>query len=175
MKNGMIIIILMAAVAFMSGCQTLEQALNLQKPTASLAGINFGKIDMESATLIFDVSVDNPYPVAIPLMNIDYGLTTGEDELFSGEADISGSIPAKDSKTLSLPVKITYLQVIKAFKGVRPGSQIPYKAAAGVTLDTPALGKLRIPLNREGQLNVPEIPNINDVDWKSKILDALQK
>ena len=174
MKNGLIIIMLIAAVCLMSGCQALESALNLQKPTASLAGVQFGKIDMESATLIFDVNVDNPYPVPMPLMDLDYGLTTGEDELFSGQTEISGSIPAKNSAIISLPVKITYLQLINAFKNVRPGSTISYKAAAGLTLDTPALGEFRVPLNKEGQLQVPEIPNLDTFDWKSKILDALK-
>ena len=169
------VLVLAFIVSLLSGCETLEQALNLRKPDASLKGLKFGDVSLKSATLIFDVEVKNPYPVALPLVNIDYGLTSGSNKLFSGEASIESSIPARSSKVLSLPVSVSYLDIFNAFKGIKPGSKIPYKAGLGISMDTPALGILRLPLEKNGELAVPSIPNLKQIDWKTKILDTITK
>lgn len=164
--------ILIGAAGWLAGCDAL-QALNLQKPTASLKGVKFDKVTLEAATLVFDVEVDNPYPAALPLTNLDYGLTTGSKSLLSGKAEVAGSIPAKSSKTISLPAKVTYLDLVNAFKGIKPGTSIPYKAQLGLLMDTPATSNLRLPITKEGELAVPSIPDLESVDWKKKILDGL--
>ena len=38
--------------------------------------------------------------------------------------------------------KVRYIDFVKAFKDIRPGSKIPYKADVGLSVDTPALGLL---------------------------------
>jgi LEA14-like dessication related protein len=167
-------LVLVAVAGLLAGCDTL-QALNLQKPTASLKGVKFDKISLEGATLIFDVDVDNPYSAALPLTNLDYGLTSGTKPLFSGKAAVAGSIPAKSSKTLSLPAQIRYLDLIDAFKGIKPGSSIPYKAQLGLFMDTPVTQSLRLPITKEGQLTVPTVSDLESVDWQKKILDTLKK
>jgi len=166
--------ILIGMTGLLTGCDAL-QALNLRKPTARLKGLKFDKVTMEGATLVFDVEVDNPYPVALPLTNLDYGLTSGSKPLFSGKAEIAGSIPANSSKTLSLPATIGYLDVFNAFKGLKPGVSIPYKAQLGLSMDTQTTGKLRLPLDKEGELAVPTLQQIDSVDWENKILEGLQK
>ena len=160
-------------VVFLCGCESLQQVLNLQKPTAQLVGVKFGGVSLEGAQLIFDVDINNPYPAPLPLLNIDYNLTSRDSNLFSGSADLEGTIPAKSSRVLSLPVNIKYLDLIKAFKDIRPGSAIPYKADIGLGLDAPALGKLRLPLDRQGILNVPDIPEADKIDLKRILLDKI--
>jgi LEA14-like dessication related protein len=150
---------------FCLGCDTLN-ALGVRKPTATLQGLKFQDISLESATLLFDVQVDNPYPAALPLLNMDYDLTSSNNPLVSGTADVQSMIPANGKKVVSLPAKINYLDLVKAFKDFRPGSAIPYKANLGLSVDTPALGKIRVPTSKEGQLSVPTIPNIEKIDWQ---------
>ena len=159
---------------FCGGCDTLN-ALGLQKPTARLQGLKFQDVSLDSATMLFDVEVDNPYSVALPLLNMDYGLASGSSPLFSGTADVQSTIPANGKKVVSLPAKIKYLDLVKAFKDFKPGSAIPYKADVGLFVDTPAIGKLRLPISKEGQLSVPSIPDIEKVDWKSLLQKATSR
>jgi LEA14-like dessication related protein len=166
------ILIFALLAALLSGCEAVQDALNLQKPTASLKGLKLDNINLQSATLLFDVELSNPYPVPLPLSNIDYNVTSSTNNLFSGKADLQTTIPAKESTTVSLPAEINYLDIVKAFKGIRPGSKIPYNADVGLSVDTPALGMLRLPLNKTGQLSVPAVPNIDEIDWK-KVLDQV--
>ena len=153
--------VVVLATLFLTSCETIDQALNLQKPTARMTGLKFQDVNMDSATLLFDVEIDNPYPVALPLMSLDYGLSSGTESFLNGNAELQTTVPAKSKKTVSLPANINYLDMLKALKGIRPGSKIPYKADLGLSVDAPALGLMRLPLKKEGQI---VLPTVSDVD-----------
>jgi LEA14-like dessication related protein len=162
---------LLLAVVFWAGCETLQQALMLQKPSAALKGLRLGDITIQSATFLFDVEVENPYSVGLPLLNMDYDVKMGAGKLFSGVADIATVIPAKDKATVSLPAEVAYLDLLAAVKGLRPGSQMPYRADAGLSVDASALGTIRLPLSKEGQVTVPDLSTLKQIDWR-KVLDS---
>jgi LEA14-like dessication related protein len=147
------------------GCETMQHGLNLKKPTAQMTGLKFENVKLNSATLLFDVEVHNPYPVALPLMNLDYGLSSGAEPFLTGSADLQTTVPAKSKKTVSLPANINYLDMLRALKAIRPGSKIPYKADLGLSVDTPALGLIKLPLKKEGEVVLPTLSgtNINDL------------
>ena len=141
------------------GCST--------QPSASLAGVSVQSIDLTSATLNFDVTVSNPYPMALPLTNLDYNLSSKAASFLSGKAALQGSVPALGSKTVSLPVKVSYSELLAALKGVRPGQVVPYQAAVGLSVDVPAAGSLRLPLEKSGELPVPAVPEVKveNITW----------
>jgi LEA14-like dessication related protein len=151
--------------ACVAGCETIQESLNLRKPTARLTGLKIEDVKLDSATLLFDVEIDNHYPVALPLSNFDYSLSSGAEQFLSGSAKSQGAVPAKSSTTVSLPATINYIEMLKALKGVRPGSKIPYGAELGLSVDTPALGVIRLPLRKEGELVLPSISgaDISDI------------
>ena len=146
---------------FFAGCETMNQVLSLQKPTARIMGLKFEDVKLDSATLLFDVEVDNPYPVALPLTNLDYGLSSGAKPFLTGNAELQTTVPAKSKKTVSLPASINYLDMLKALKGIKPGSKIPYKADLGLSVNAPALGLMKLPLKKEGEI---VLPTASDVD-----------
>lgn len=148
---------------FLTSCETMNQVLNLQKPTARMTGLKFENVMLDSATLLFDIEVDNPYPIALPLTNLDYNLSSGAEPFLNGNAKLQTTVPAKSKKIISLPANINYLDMLKALKGMRPGSKIPYKADLGLSVDAPALGLMRLPLKKEGEI---VLPTVSDVDVK---------
>lgn len=152
-------------ILLLTSCETMNQILDLQKPGARIIGLKFEKVTLDSATLVFDVEVDNPYPVALPLMNLDYGLSSGDEPFLNGNAELQTTVPAKSKKAVSLPANIDYLDMLKALKGIRPGSKIPYKADLGLSVDAPALGLMRLPLKKEGEIVLPTLSdgNVKDI------------
>ena len=156
-RIGCSVTMLALLAAFSAGCESV----GLKKPTARLTGLKFGEVKLDSTTLLFDVEVDNPYPVALPLMNLDYGLTSSGNKFLAGAADIQSTVPAKSTKTLSLPAKVNYMEILKALKGVRPGSKIPYNAQLGLSVDTPVLGLLNLPIEKKGELTLPSVSDVN--------------
>ncbi|MBT3200169.1 MAG: LEA type 2 family protein [Phycisphaerales bacterium] len=144
-----------------------------QKPTASITGMKLQGLTMTDVTMLFDVKVDNPYLVALPLGNLDYALASQGQQFLNGNSAIQGTIPAGASKTLPVPLKINFMKLIDAVKGARPGASIPYKADMGLSLDVPVMGALRVPMSKEGSLDIPTQQDLIN-KAKSGLLDRLK-
>lgn len=167
-----IVLLALPALLLLSGCGALD-ALGLSRPTASLAGVSLKDIGVESATLLFDVKVNNPYSVPLPLVNADYELASRAAQFLSGKADLQGTVPARGSKVVSLPAKIDYRGLLGALEGVRPGQVLPYTADLALSVDAPAVGALRLPMKKEGKIPVPAAPDVSveEVRWDTPTLE----
>ncbi len=171
MNNKLYSVVLTALICvFVCGCASLEQTLGLEKPSAQLLNIKFADASASTADLVLDVEVYNPYPVAIPLTNLVYNITSGQSSLLSGATPLQTNIAAKGKTTVSLPVKVNYLDMFKTAKGIRPGSTISYKADATLTTAPPMLGKFDIPLKKEGQVAIPEVTAAGVINLLDKMI-----
>ncbi|MDP6636408.1 MAG: LEA type 2 family protein [Phycisphaerae bacterium] len=142
-----IVILVALLLAGAAGCSA--------RPTASITGMKLQGVSLTDATMLFDVKVDNPYMAPLPLGNLDYALASRGQQFMSGKSMMQGVIPANDSKTLGVPIKVDFLKLISAVKGARPGASIPYKADMGLSVDVPIMGSLRVPMSKEGSLEIP--------------------
>ena len=151
-------------LAVLAGCSA---------PSAKLAGVSLTDIDLQSVTIVFNVELTNPNASALPLANVDYELSSQGNSFFTGEAPLQGEVPARGTKTVSLPAKIAYAQLLTALANVKLGSVLPYKAQLGLSVNVPILGKLRLPVSREGNLPVPAAPGVElaGVKWDKLTLD----
>lgn len=147
------------------GCEALQQAMQLQKPTAALKGVSFQNATLQSTQLLFDVEIDNPYPVDLPLLDLDYNLVSSAEPFLNGTAKLDAVIPPKGSRVVTLPVQIRYLDLVNAAKQFKPGAQIPYDATVGLSVDTP-VGPLRLPLSKQGTLAIPNLSDLSDINWR---------
>ena len=170
MRSSKVLAAVLAVLMGVSGgCASLE-GLGMRRPTASLQGVKFQDVTLQAATLVFDIEVDNPYSVELPLTNLDYQLSREAQPFLTGQADVQGAIPAQGKKVLPLPVKVGYLDLVRAFKGVEPGATIPYQAELGLSVNAPVAGRLRLPIKKQGELQVPNIPKASDIDLR-KLLE----
>ena len=78
--------------------------------------MNIQDVNLTDATMLFDVKVDNPYMMPLPLGNLDYALASQGQQSLTGNADVQGTIPASASKTLPIPIKINYLKLFNAVR-----------------------------------------------------------
>lgn len=147
------------------GCEALQQAMQLQKPTAALKGVAFQDVTLQSAQLLFQVEIDNPYPVDLPLLDLDYNLVSSAEPFLNGTARLDAVIPPKGSRVVTLPVQVRYLDLVNAAKQFKPGAQIPYDATVGLSVDTP-VGPLRLPLSKQGTLALPNLSDLSDINWR---------
>jgi hypothetical protein len=63
---------------------------------------------------------------------------------------------------LPFPVKVRYADVFAAVKSVRGLRKIPYTADLGLMVDTPLTGTLRLPVQKEGTLALPNAASVLD-------------
>jgi LEA14-like dessication related protein len=167
--------LLLAITLAAPGCESLRGLLDTaEKPSVRVTGVRFQDLSLESLKLVFDTEVTNPYQVPLPLVNLDYSLSSAGKEFLAGKAPVQGSIPPKGSQVVPLPAALSFAPVLKVLEGVAPGSVVPYEAGLKLSVDAPAVGVLTLPLSHSGSLPIPAIPEVHlaQVEWKSLSVDS---
>jgi LEA14-like dessication related protein len=139
-------------IAAMTGCATLRNAIDFQKPDIALQEIHVTGLGMTGGTLdlVFDVYNPNQYrlrstrlEVGLQLASTDFG-----EALIDNPLDLS---PQNHSRVV-MPVRFTWAGVGAAARSLLQSQELPYAITGAVILDTP-LGERRVQLQNAG--NVP--------------------
>jgi precorrin-6B methylase 2/LEA14-like dessication related protein len=147
------------AAAFVAGCETTRDIQYDREPVAQLEAMRFGGVELDYATLLFYVEIDNPYPVSLPLQRLRYALVSEGHTFLTATVFDSIAIPPNTKKVLTLEDKVIYAHLLKALRS-EPGSTIPFKAELTLSLNTPKSGWIDIHAEKEGITVLPESPEI---------------
>jgi precorrin-6B methylase 2/LEA14-like dessication related protein len=147
------------AAAFFAGCETTQDIQYDREPVAQLEAMRFGGVELDYVTLLFDVEIDNPYPVSLPLQRLRYALVREGHTFLTATVFDSVTIPPNTKKVLTLEDKVIYAHLLKALRS-EPGSTIPFKAELTLSLNTPKSGWIDIHAEKEGITVLPESPEI---------------
>lgn len=140
-----------------AGCESMEESLQLKKPSAKLLGVQFKEADLYGATLVFDVQILNNYAFDMPLLSFSYAVSSRGQRFLAGSRELEVKVPGSASEVVSLPARVNYLSALKVLGGVTPGATIPYEAELDVVIKTPRLGSLTLPVGKTGQLALPAV------------------
>ncbi len=152
---------ILALSLFLCSCETLAPLLNsAPKPKASLQEIVLQEFHFDSATLGMLVDIENPYVVSMPLQGLTYEIRSSGAAVAQGIVDDPGTVPARGSHTVSVPVQVVYTDLLGVLKGIQPGVLLPYEAHVDVNVETPG-GPMAIPLSRKGELPIPAAPRVS--------------
>jgi LEA14-like dessication related protein len=172
-------LIALSALLTLVSCGSVGQILEgLDKPSAAVAGARIVDLNLDSATLEFDVDVSNPYSFALPVAQLDYGIRSGDQTLLTGETAGSTTIPAGGVQRLPLRAKLPFQQVLGILSGIAPGAVVPYDADLGIRLNVPGGDSLRLPVSKSGSFPVPTVPEVSlsQVGWeKIGLTEAVAK
>src|SRR5215204_6005880 len=91
----------------------------VQKPTASLKSATIGEATADGITVNFDLDLRNPNAFALPLGDADYALSLGGVKVIDDKLKPSGSIPAGGDLAFTLPVRLTFADLLKAERAIR--------------------------------------------------------
>ncbi len=143
------------AAFFFASCEKNQQLRHFDKPTARIVDIKFHDVQLDYATLLFEIEVDNPYPTDLPLVSLSYSLTSGANTFLTATAAHAVVIAPNSKELVTLPDKVIYARLLKSLNG-KPGSTIPYRTELQLWVDAPDLGQIKLPLRHEGLLSLPE-------------------
>ena len=149
------LVVLILTCALAPGCST-----GVQKPSASVTAMTLGEVDAHGFTMNFGVNVNNPNAIALPLAGTDYKLGIGGVGVLGGKTKSKGSIPAKGSRDVTVPVTVAFDNLLAAEQAIRDsGGDVPYDLSGGLSFDTgnPLLGSLRVPLRYSGTLPLKRV------------------
>ncbi|REG86629.1 LEA type 2 family protein [Marinomonas pollencensis] len=158
-------------VLLVSGCASLQETMDVHKPKASISGVSIGSLSADSVTLLLDVDVTNPNVFPLKTAGFDLGLLVGGNNIASiNQPDSSLSLPAKGSNSVSLPVTLTFDQLLKSVSGLEGKKQLDYAVEGDVAINLPVLGDLKLPVDFSGQVPIPQKP---EVAFKGVKMDSI--
>lgn len=140
---------------FFAGCETNQKVRQFDKPTARIVDIKFKDVQLDYATLLFEIEVDNPYPADLPLVSVNYSLTSGGNTFLTAAPAHAAAIAPNSKELVLLPDEVMYARLLRSLNG-KPGSTIPYRTELQLWVDAPDLGQIKLPLRHEGLLSLPE-------------------
>ena len=142
-------------IATAVGCAALQRAVTY--PKASVAGVEVTDVGFTALTLAFDVSVTNPYTVTLPVLGLDFALQSSGTQFLSGAVDVATSVPAGETRSLAVPIRVPYREIYDVISGIEAGSKLPYQADMELHVDAPILGKIGLPLDAKGEISIPRL------------------
>ena len=83
-----------------------------------------------------------------------------EREVASGTIPDPGSLKAKDTTMVDVPVKVPYNVLVSLAKDVGADWDIDYQLDLGLVIDLPAIGNFTIPLSHKGEVKLPTLSNM---------------
>lgn len=157
----------------LGGCALLRSLGSGERPGARLSAIRLDRLELTGASLVFDVEIRNPYEVDLPLLDLEYALSSEQRRFLAGRAEVTGAVPARGSRVIALPARVVFADLLAVLSGVRPGAVIPYLAFVEVSVDAPVIGRLELPVRREGTLPIPTAPSVrvSAIQWEKLTLD----
>jgi LEA14-like dessication related protein len=154
-----LILSVVLAAAFFAGCESMSDIQYDREPAARLEAMRFGGVELDYATLLFDVEIDNPYPVSLPIPRLRYALISDGHTFLTATALDNVSVPPNTKKVITLADEVTYARLLRALDG-EPGSTIPFKAELTLSLDAPGSEWINLHAENKGNILLPEPPEI---------------
>ena len=155
-----LILSIVLTAAFFAGCETTPDIQYDQDPVVRLEAMRFGCVELDYATLLFDVEIDNPYPVSLSLQRLRYALVSGGRTFLTATVFDNVTVPPNTKKVLTLEDEVTYARLLRALRS-EPGSTIPLKAELTLSLSAPRSEWNNLHAENEGNILLPESPEIN--------------
>jgi LEA14-like dessication related protein len=151
--------VLLALLALLTACETVL-AGGIALPKAELKRFEVAALSLRDITFLFEVSVKNPYPVALPFDGMTLGFSVEGAKVFTAASQGGFTVPASGSKSNSFTVTLAFADVIKAVK----------EYASKDYLRTVIDGTLSIPLP-----NLAGLPKSYPFDWSlEKLIPAIK-
>ncbi|KAF9608677.1 hypothetical protein IFM89_010461 [Coptis chinensis] len=107
--------------------EKIEEAVGFGKPTPDVSAFKILSIDLKTAELQVEVLINNPNPIPIPLVDINYLIESNGRKLVSGLIPDTGTIHAHGSETVKIPLKLIYDDIKSTYSNINAGDVIPYK------------------------------------------------
>ncbi|XP_006650879.1 uncharacterized protein LOC102708229 [Oryza brachyantha] len=141
--------------------EKIEGAVGFGKPSADVSGVHIPHISLHRADLVVDVLIKNPNPVPIPLVDIDYLVESDGRKLVSGLIPDAGTIHAHGEETVKIPISLVYDDIKSTYDDIKPGSIIPYLVRVVLLIDVPIIGRIKLPLEKSGEVPIPYKPDVD--------------
>lgn len=157
----------LAYVTLLSGCASLQQLSEAQKPSAKVTSVAIADLSLSSITLNAKVNIHNPNPFELKTAGMELeAAIAGHALAHISQPDSQLTLPASGDKTIDVPVTIKFSELFAAAKSVKGKNQVPYGLSGEILVAVPVLGTISMPLEYQDVLPIPQLPDIRIDDVK---------
>jgi len=165
-----IMVVAFAVLVALTGCESLKRlGLSIERPTARVVGVDLNRLDFSEAELGARIAVDNPNPVGVAVAGFSYSFFVEGVEFLSGDQERGLTIDPFEEREIAFPVTVGFGNVVDTVIAVGEQDEADYVLSVDVRLDVPVLGRVTIPLRREGTFPIVRPPSVtvNDLVLES--------
>ena len=84
----------------------------------------------------------------------------GTRDIATGTIGDQGSLPANDTTTLNVPVKVPHSVMVSLVTDIGEDWDMDYKLDLGITINLPVIGGFTIPIHTQGEIKLPTLSNL---------------
>ncbi len=129
----------------------------LRIPEFTVADLQMGTVDAESANFELGVDVDNDHGSTVDFSNLDFKVKFAGVEVGAGVKEDFGSVEGATTKRLTLPFAVDYLDAIEAIAAAAGGEKIKVDLKATTDVQTPFREEaVRLKVDENGNVKVLE-------------------
>jgi LEA14-like dessication related protein len=145
MKKIILPVFILLTAGILAQCASLDPAMFKKKPTARIEGVDIQSISLNDITFLFDVAIDNPYPVTIRLAGVSFDFLVEKDRVFSSKTSKEIRVRRQSSSTTPLSVTITYRELARAVSHYANRAYINCTIQGDILVKVPNLGIPDVP------------------------------
>lgn len=143
----------------LAGCAHLAGALaGKPTPKISVRGVAVTSFGLRRLSLRVDLTVQNPYSVALPVLGLRYRIWVTGRELGRGSIQMDRTVPPHGSAPASTVVAFRALDIARIVMRLARGRR-DYRIALRLTARTP-FGDIEVPVDHSGTLGGKEVRGV---------------
>lgn len=140
----------------LSSCAGLGRVY--EKPRVHVLGANVDHVSLESADLVFDVSVENPNAFSFVLETVGYRLRVNGETFLDGQRDLGAQIAARGASAVQLPVTLRFADVLRVLRSLKGERHAGYDLDAEFRFFVPVVGRRSVPVHKQGDFSLDDLP-----------------
>ena len=143
-------LILIFSLFILTACSTGAGIKGIaEPPNVSVQNVQMERLNWQGGEATFTLNVSNPNAFPLPLTGFDYQLKLNDVAVANGDREESITIPARQSKQVSVPLKLSFVNIASMLPGLIRQGTMQYQLAGSVHLPW-----LNIPFTRSGNTNL---------------------
>lgn len=158
-------------------CESLSTSDRMKDPVISLHSVEFTEIAFTGVDGLCTITVENPYPVAIPFPRIEWELFIADSKLAAGAIDGgTANIKAKNAAIADAPFHVDYADLYNTIASVKNVStsgakETDFKIVLTAAFNLPVLGEKKLPFEAEGKLPLLQAPRFSGMALSIEAID----
>jgi LEA14-like dessication related protein len=160
-RRRLLLLLATFSLLSLSGCAALQGFFKkaFQKPRLTFKTARLADASLADATVHLVYQLDNPNAIGVSLASVDYAFFVEGKQVVAGSPPKGLKIPARGHTELVFPANVRFADIAPVVQTFLTKDSAQYRAQGSIGIDTP-LGVLRFPLEKEGNFEVPKIPNV---------------